>query len=246
MRYRDSLYISDGVVLYQDRAVIPSSLRRTILEGLHSAHQGVSSMQSRAQSIVFWPGMTLDIQETRSKCRECNRNAPSQAPMPSIQSTPPLTPFEQIFADFFEYGGHHYLITGDRLSGWTEVFSTPTGSVWSGARGLIACLRSSFATFGVPDELSSDGGPEFAAGVTKNFLETWDVKHRKSAAYNPQSNGRAEVAVKSAKRLLMSNIGPNGSLNSDKFIRALLQLRNTPDPDCNLSAVIQLDKIDFN
>ena len=33
----------------------------------------------------------------------------------------------------------------------------------------------------------------------------------------------------------MSNIGPNGSLNSDKFIRALLQLRNTPDPDCNLS-----------
>ena len=235
MRYRDSLYTSDGVVLYQDRAVIPSSLRRTILEGLHSAHQGVSSMQSRAQSIVFWPGMTLDIQETRSKCRECNRNAPSQAPMPSIQSTPPLTPFEQIFADFFEYGGHHYLITGDRLSGWTEVFSTPTGSVWSGARGLIACLRSSFATFGVPDELSSDGGPEFAAGVTKNFLETWDVKHRKSAAYNPQSNGRAEVAVKSAKRLLMSNIGPNGSLNSDKFIRALLQLRNTPDPDCNLS-----------
>ena len=127
------------------------------------------------------------------------------------------------------------MITGDRLSGWTEIFSTPTGSVWSGARGLIACLRSSFATFGVPDELSSDGGPEFAAGATKNFLETWDVKHRKSAAYNPQSNGRAEVAVKSAKRLLMSNIGPNGSLNSDKFIRALLQLRNTPDPDCNLS-----------
>ena len=101
IRYRDSLYISEGVILYQDRVVVPSSLRGTILQGLHAAHQGVSAMQSRAQSIVFWPGMTLDIQNTRSRCRECNRKAPSQAPTPSEPSTPPLTPFEQIFADFF-------------------------------------------------------------------------------------------------------------------------------------------------
>ena len=235
MRYRDSLYITDGVILYHDRVVVPSSLRKVILQGLHSAHQGVSAMQSRAQSIVFWPGMTLDIQETRSKCLQCNRNAPSQAPIPSEPAVPPLTPFEQIFADFFEFGGHHYLVAGDRLSGWSEIFSTPSGSAWSGARGLIGCLRSLFSTFGVPDELSSDGGPEFTAGVTRDFLNTWGVRHRISSAYHPQSNGRAEVAVKSAKRLLRSNVGPNGSLNNDKLLMALLQLRNTPDPDCNLS-----------
>ncbi|KAK3729830.1 hypothetical protein RRG08_058149 [Elysia crispata] len=51
----------------------------------------------------------------------------------------------------------------------------------------------------------------------------------------PQSSGRAEVAVKSVKRLLRSNVNPSGSLNSDKFLKALLQLRNTPDPDCKLS-----------
>jgi hypothetical protein len=96
-------------------------------------------------------------------------------------------------------------------------------------------LRSLFATFGVPDELSSDGGPEFTAGLTKDFLESWGVRHRISSAYHPQSNGRAEVAVKSAKRLLRSNVGPNGSLDNDKLLRALLQMRNTPDPDCNLS-----------
>ena len=100
-RYHESLYITDGVILYQDRVVVPSSLHKVILQGLHSAHQGVSAMQSRAQSFVFWPGMTLDIQETRSRCRECNRNAPSQAPTPSEPAVPPLTPFEQIYADFF-------------------------------------------------------------------------------------------------------------------------------------------------
>ena len=43
------------------------------------------------------------------------------------------------------------------------------------------------------------------------------------------------MAVKSAKRLLRANVEQNGSLDNDKLLRALLQLRNTPDPDCNLS-----------
>ena len=235
LRYRDSLYMTDGVILYQDRVVVPSRLRQTILEKLHSAHQGVSAMQSRAQAIVFWPGMSYEIQEIRTKCRDCNRNAPSQAPIPSETATPPLTPFEQIFADFFELSGHHYLVIGDRLSGWPEIFYTPSGSTSSGARGLIKCLRFHFATFGVPESLSSDGGPEFMASMTREFLNKWNVRHRVSSAYYPQSNGRAEVAVKAAKRLLRSNIGPNGSLDNDKFLAALLQARNTPDPDCNLS-----------
>ena len=234
-RYKECLYETDGVVLYKDRVVIPSSLRKHVLENLHAAHQGVSSMQVRAQSIVFWPGMTASIHDMRSKCGECNRNAPSQAPLPSEPAVPPSTPFEQIFADFFEFGGHHYLVIGDRLSGWSEVYSTPSGTAWSGARGLISCLRSFMATFGAPEELASDGGPEFMASMTKEFLKKWGIRPRVSSAYHPQSNGRAEVAVKTAKRLLRSNIDRNGSLNTDNFLRALLQLRNTPDPDCDLS-----------
>ena len=174
--------------------------------------------------------MTEDIHSIRSGCRECNRNAPSQAPLPSEPAIPLSTPFEQIFADFFEFGGHHYLVVGDRLSGWSEIFST-----LSGARGLISCLRSFFTTFGVSEELASNGGPEFTADATAEFLHRWGVKHRLSSAYHPQSNGRAEVAVKSAKRLLRCNVGPTGSLDNDRLLRALLQLRNTPDPDCNVS-----------
>lgn len=41
--------------------------------------------------------------------------------------------------------------------------------------------------------------------------------------------------MKTAKRLLMSNARPTGSLDHDRFLRAILQLRNTPDPDSNLS-----------
>ena len=33
----------------------------------------------------------------------------------------------------------------------------------------------------------------------------------------------------------MSNTVPTGSLDYDRILRAMLQLRNTPDPDCNIS-----------
>ena len=232
---KDSVYEHDGVLLYQDRVIVPTSLRRRILQHLHAAHQGVSSMENRARAIVYWPGMSNDIRDTRESCLDCHRNAPSQAATPPLPSPAPSTPFEAIFADFFDYGGRHYLVVGDRLSGWVEVLSATKGSNLSGAQGLARHLRSFFATFGVPEELSSDGGPEFTAKSTEDFLKLWGVRHRISSASFPQSNGRAEVAVKTAKRLLMSNTGPSGDLDQDSFLRAMLQLRNTPDPDCHLS-----------
>ena len=234
-QYRSGLYVAEGVLLYEDRVVVPPALRQQVLANLHAAHQGTSSMETSARAVVFWPGMTVDIDRTRANCIECLRTAPSQPPLPSTPATPPTTPFEAIYADYFDFAGHHYLVVGDRLSGWVELYSTPIGSSTSGAAGLVMCLRAFFSTFGVPMELSSDGGPEFTAGQTMDFLKRWGVRQRVSSAYFPQSNGRAEVAVKSAKRLLRSNVGPSGSLNSDSFMRAILQLRNTPDPDCLMS-----------
>ena len=127
------------------------------------------------------------------------------------------------------------MVIGDKFPGWADVFGTTPESSISGAAALVRLLRSYFGVFGVPDEISTDRGPEFTASATETFLKTWGVNHRVSSAYFPQSNGRAEVAVKSAKRMLRDNVSPDGDSNNDSFLRALLQLRNTPDPDCGMS-----------
>ena len=66
-------------------------------------------------------------------------------------------------------------------------------------------------------------------------MKAWGVHHRQSAAYFPHSNQSAELGVKSAKRMLRENVSSNGTLDTDKFKRALLTHRNTPDRDTGVS-----------
>ena len=52
--FREGYYILNGVILYNDRVVVPASLRHIVLSTLHAAHQGSSAMERRARAIVFW------------------------------------------------------------------------------------------------------------------------------------------------------------------------------------------------
>ncbi len=229
-QFRQHLYSSDGVIVYKDRIVIPPSLRPSCPSALHAAHQGTSAMTSKAEASVFWPGITNNIRATRANCSHCNRMAPSQAALPPTPPTLSEYPFQCICADYFHYHGCNYLVIIDRYSNWPIVERAKDGP-----QGLITVLRRTFATYGIPDELSSDGGPEFVAHNSRQFLQDWGVHHRLSSVAFPHSNCRAEVGVKTVKRLITGNTGKDGAIDIDAFQKAILQYRNTPDPTTKLS-----------
>jgi hypothetical protein len=149
--------------------------------------------------------------------------AKSQTREPLLLAPLPNYPFESVVADHFDYGGHQYLALADRFTGWIEVFAGGAGT-----KVLIQACKDVFTRFGVPSELSSDGGPAFVSREFQEFLKIWGINHRLSSVAYPQSNGRAELAVKSAKRIVAQNTGPNGTLATDKARRSLLQYKNTP------------------
>lgn len=229
-QFRDHLYSINGVLMYKNRIVIPPTLRHDCIQALHSAHQGVSMMTARAETSIFWPGITNAIAHVRAQCEHCNRIAPSQPSAPPAPRVEPLYPFQCLCADYFQYKGQVYLVIVDRYSNWPIVERATNG-----AAGLITCLRRTFATYGIPNELSTDGGPEFTATATRTFLQQWGVHHRLSSTAFPHSNCRAEIGVKTVKRLISSNTGPNGTLDTNSFQRAILQYRNAPDPTTKVS-----------
>ena len=73
------------------------------------------------------------------------------------------------------------------------------------------------------------------SGQMQELMMNYRIKHRVSSAYNPHPNCRAEVGVKTVKRILHDNIDPDGDINNSRFLVAILQYKNTPDRDMKLS-----------
>ena len=93
----------------------------------------------------------------------------------------------------------------------------------------MSAMREIFCQVGVPQSIMSDGGPQFTSGVFRNFLNRWGVQHRVSSPHYPQSNGRAESAVKAAKKLIRCCWDDcRNQLDEERWTRGILQQRNTP------------------
>ena len=202
---KEELYEVDGVPFLHGRMLVPRSLRRQVLDVLHKAHQGVVGMKALARQRFWWPGMDAEVDQRRAQCHHCNEMAPSNHREPLHQSPDPEYPWQMAVADYFSMAGTNYLAVADRFTGWIELFKMD-----GKAMTLIKTLRNLFAQMGVPEEMASDSGPSFTCYETKQFFKQWGIRHRLSSAHYPQSNGRAEVAVKTAKRLLCDNMERGG------------------------------------
>lgn len=234
---KDSLYVIDGVPFKGRKMLIPSTLRPQVLDGLHAGNQGVTGMLSNARERFFWPGLDAAVRNLRQQCRHCNEQSPSNPSEPMIHTPPPQVPFEQTVTDLCNLEGHTFLIYADRYSCWVEVERLPTNTF----RNVKKSLLKWFTTYGVPEVLASDGGPPYNSHEFRTFLRAWDVQWRLSSAHYPQSNGRAEAAVKTIKRILRGNINPRtGDLDTNKAAQAILSHRNTPCQDSGISPAVML------
>ena len=115
---RERFTVNNHIALLDKRIVIPKKFRKQILNNLHTAHQGPSTMQARANKSMYWPGINNHIKTFCDNCKSCSYNAPSQSKEPLIWSPQPEWPFQQICGDYFDYQEYSYLAIADRFSGW--------------------------------------------------------------------------------------------------------------------------------
>ena len=88
---------------------------------------------------------------------------------------------------------------------------------------MITVLKELFAEHGIPEEIRSDNGPQFASHLFTEFTKDWNIKHSTSSPRNSRSNGQAESAVKIVKGLLT-----HAKCSGQDPYLALLAYRSTP------------------
>ena len=66
--------------------------------------------------------------------------------------------------------------------------------------------KSIFVRHGIPDQVISDGGPQYSSQKFREFFQAWQFKHVKSSPGYAQSNGMAETTIQTVKQLLKKAI----------------------------------------
>ena len=89
-----------------------------------------------------------------------------------------------------------YLVVVDYLTDFFEVAELPNTL----ASAVVNATKQQFARHGVPMIVHTVGGPQFMSKEFRCFAKAWEFQHTVSSPYNSRSNGKAESAVKIAKK----------------------------------------------
>ena len=70
-RKRLELSLEGGCLLWGSRVVIPEKLRHSMMEELHTGHQGATKMKILARSYIWWPNIDEHIETLCRSCPSC-------------------------------------------------------------------------------------------------------------------------------------------------------------------------------
>ena len=87
--YREDLSMENGLITKGARLLIPSTLRKKVLEQIHDGHLGIEKCMLKARDSVFWPGISSNICETVEKCGICQASSRAAKPVGNVSDIPP-------------------------------------------------------------------------------------------------------------------------------------------------------------
>ena len=93
-------------------------------------------------------------------------------------------------------------------------------------------IRRLFASYGLPEQLVCDNGPQFTSSEFAIFLKKNGVKLIRSTPYHPSSNGAAQRFVQTFKRAMKTNQFHDVPFEH-RLMNFLFMYRSTPHATTN-------------
>ncbi|GAA0164997.1 hypothetical protein LIER_20507 [Lithospermum erythrorhizon] len=200
--YNEELYKKswDGPLL---RCVAQEDIPKIIAEihqGWCGSHIGGRSLAVKITRIrYFWPTLVKDAMNFVKRCDVCQRMGSIQH-QPTTCMTPILNPipFAMRGIDLVRKlskvkGSLEYVVVVVDYSS-KGVEAAPLKK--TGSDNIAKFLWKHVITrFGVPNILLSNNGPQFGSEELARFCEKYNIEHRFSPVYYPQSNGQTPFSL---------------------------------------------------
>ena len=213
-----------------EQVVVPVSLRSFVMAVSHdiilAGHCGARRTLARLREKFDWPGVTVDVSKYVASCDTCQKAVPKGKVPPVPLSSVPIfgTPFQRVAIDLvgpikpYSEKGHRYILTIiDVATRFPQ--AVPMKEITS--EKVAEALLSVFTSFGFPQEILSDQGPQFNSELMEQFRKLCGSKGVRTSPYHPQANGIIERFHGTLKAMLkkVTNDKPK---DWHRFLPALL------------------------
>ncbi len=234
----DNLTLLCDISTGKPRPIVPETWRHYIFETVHNlSHPGINVTRKLVSSKFVWPGLAKQVREWAKTCLQCQRAKVQRHTHSAVEPCAiPSTKFKHINVDIVgplptSQGCTHILTIVDRFSRWPEAIPLRSTDTKTCARALISQWIS---RFGIPNDISSDRGPQFVSQLWVSLAELFGMKLHQTTAYHPQSNGLVERFHRHLKSALLTRLKDYNWMDELPWI--LLGIRTAPKEDLKSSS----------
>lgn len=222
--FKDDICNVDGILLKNDRIIIPGVLESSLVRRAHEGHPGEGRMKRRLRMKVWFPKLEQKVTAFVKNCKGCAMVSAPECPLPLVTHSFPNKPFEEIVIDYKQVGSEMLLVIVCYYSRY--VFYECIKPATSAETAL--CLEKVFGLYGVPKSIQCDNGSHFQGKVIE-LCRDYEVDMIRSAPRYPQANGQVERFNREIKKKvrIANGLGLNWKSELSKF---LLVYHSTPHP----------------
>lgn len=204
MQSKGDFTLSDGLLLYQDKLVVPAvdnliaDLIREAHDQISSAHPGRLKTARILSQRYYWKGLTRDVARYVRNCHTCRRSHVPRDRTPGLLHPLPVPdrPWQHVTMDFksFPKDKHGYdtaYVVIDRLS--KQSISIPCYKTTTAKDMAQLYVSYVYRHRGAPQTIVSDRGPQFVSNFWNEFCRILGIQLKLSTAFHPQTDGQTEV-----------------------------------------------------